>query len=218
MGKNRKKPAVRVGNWRTKQTWSLEAKRKESFAVFAFAGTHIAASDYAWANGFAYYYRDSSARVGHLAKTLFEDVYADTLERLPVSVKDNLLAQNWMVKEMADAIVRALKEIGDTDIIFAGGDEEIDPELTLAAQPVNSDRSVLLSPRPVGMPVKDFLIWQKGCETPAHVLAEWSGVPRRKQRFVYQTIIKLLGEIIAYNNQQTEKYSVVKTGIMIVNT
>lgn len=195
----------RFGNYRDEQAWSLEAKRQRNSANTSFFLEKVDADGLAIQNEMSKYFSSgvSSRWLADLGFKLIQDIYR--LGVLPYPLGDSLVKSNSMLRAFGTDLGEIMENFGDYGILFSDSRQPFEGWMYKDAIQVESD--LLLTPRRIGMPVKHFLLWYKGCNAKRDVMREWTGIPIGQQQYVYEHLLELFREHLENEHRAEAKYS-----------
>lgn len=188
----------KFGNYRLPDQWSDKAKK---VALPVLHDTSLLAkAEAVLAKKIVDFYKNE---VGVQKITLFAQRFIKDLYRLDVLPrgKQFLKDREWLDLFGQD-VAAILKEFGEYGILFS--DSRYVIEARLIEEQIVVAQDLILTMKPVGMPLKHFLLW---FGTDKIVLKEWSGIVPKQQEFVYKQLLDYFRDYLENEHKIAEKYS-----------
>ena len=198
----------RFGNWHYPNTWSQQARNIKAFETVKGLGTD---GNDPLAVGLVEYFGDNNFQIQNLANALANEVFC--LKRLPQQKGDEVRIE--LAPELGNDLRKCLERYGHLSVLFSDGTEPFPEEVWRADKNIRIKEDLfLVDVRNLsvhyGMPVKEFLLRYGGTEHPDKfyrgVIMEWSGIPTRRQGWVYHRIVELFGRFLDDERKFEAKY------------
>ena len=177
-----------VGNFRYRKYWSDEAKEfmdnRELFSFIEGDGSSLGSAFVKDVREYYSYFGEYDLQAIALALALLRDVYSP--EVLPLEICEEIFGRERTAELMGKELFDLLCEFGGKDIVYHEKKRKVPKGIRNCC---TLNREFFLTKKRVGMPVRMFLIWEKG-GYPAPYMPEWSGIPQRKNPAAYNALIK----------------------------